>query len=170
MIIAEYVRTMARYNQWQNNGLLLSIVPMSDEEFEKDRGAFFGSIKSTMNHLLWGDRIWMSRFALTSEPSATSIKNSVTECASRADLIAGRQAIDLEIISWASELETEKLASDLTWFSGAANKTVTKPFGFLVMHFFNHQTHHRGQIHAMLTSAGIKPNDTDLFFMPTPVQ
>ena len=57
---------------------------------------------------------------------------------------------------------------DLSWFSGALQADVSKPMWMLVSHFFNHQTHHRGQVHAMLTSAGAKPDDTDLFIMPDP--
>ena len=58
------------------------------------------------------------------------------------------------------------MKGDLTWFSGAANREITKPRWQLLMHFFNHQTHHRGQVHAMLTQAGGKPHATDLFVMP----
>ena len=65
----------------------------------------------------------------------------------------------------AAEADDNWLAEDLTWFSGAANREVTAQKGLLVTHFFNHQTHHRGQVHAMLTAAGQETGDTDLFLV-----
>jgi len=79
---------------------------------------------------------------------------------------AERFRTDGRITEWARQLSSVELVGDLTWFSASANRSMTKPFTFCVTHFFNHQTHHRGQIHAMLTAAGQKPQDTDLFFMP----
>ncbi len=84
-----------------------------------------------------------------------------------AELKQQRTAMDQAISTWAQSLDTEWLKDDLTWFSGAAKREASKPAGFLVTHFFNHQTHHRGQVHAMLTAAGTKPDDTDLFYMNT---
>ena len=81
------------------------------------------------------------------------------------ELKVQRAAVDQAILQWADGLDSAWLETDLTWFSGAAKREVTKPAGFLVVHFFNHQTHHRGQVHAMLTAAGVKPEDTDLFFL-----
>ena len=83
------------------------------------------------------------------------------------ELRVQRFATDEQIVLWAEQVDAAWLASDLTWFSGAARQEVTKPVGFLVTHFFNHQTHHRGQVHAMLTAAGAKPDDTDLFYLKT---
>ena len=74
--------------------------------------------------------------------------------------------MDEVFLSWGKSVNAEDLQGDLTWFSGAANKRVTKPKAFLICHIFNHQTHHRGQVHAMLTAAGAKPEDTDLFYLP----
>ena len=74
--------------------------------------------------------------------------------------------MDTTIIGWAEKLDGQSLAGDLTWFSGAIKREVTKPTWQLLVHFFNHQTHHRGQVHAMLTAAGGRPHDTDLFVMP----
>ena len=76
--------------------------------------------------------------------------------------------MDQAINDWATGLDDERLTGDLSWFSGALQADVSKPMWMLVSHFFNHQTHHRGQVHAMLTSAGPKPEDTDLFIMPDP--
>ena len=83
------------------------------------------------------------------------------------DLKRERSAFDATIIDWADHLDASSLAGDLTWYSGAAKAELTKPKWLLVTHMFNHQTHHRGQTHCMLTQAGGKPKDTDLPLMPT---
>jgi len=76
-----------------------------------------------------------------------------------------REKADANISRWANKVDDAWLADDLTWFSGAANREVRAPLRLLVTHFFNHQTHHRGQVHAMLTAAGQETGDTDLFLL-----
>ena len=82
-----------------------------------------------------------------------------------AQLKAEREKADSAISGWAAKVDDAWLAEDLTWFSGAANREVTARKGLLVTHFFNHQTHHRGQVHAMLTAGGQETGDTDLFLL-----
>ena len=77
-----------------------------------------------------------------------------------------RIAADKDIIGWATDLTQEDLAGTLTWYSGAAGRDETRPLAMLITHFLNHQTHHRGQVHCLLTAAGARPDDTDLFLMP----
>jgi len=77
-----------------------------------------------------------------------------------------RSAFDTVIVGWADGLDPSWLDGELTWYSGAAKREVTKPKWLLVTHLFNHQTHHRGQVHSMLTQANAKPQDTDLFLLP----
>ena len=166
MIGPEHVRTLAAYNRWQNESLYHAADTLSEADRQADRGAFFGSIEATLNHLLWADRVWMSRFAGTPRPVQPSIPASVDECPGWDALKEQRAAFDQDIIRWAGGLSADDLSSDLTWHSGAAGRDISKPLWLLVTHFFNHQTHHRGQIHAMLTAAGAKPDDTDLFLMP----
>jgi uncharacterized damage-inducible protein DinB len=165
MIDKDYLRKMARYNRWQNGNLYGAADGLSDAERKRDRGAFFGSIHGTLNHLLWGDRAWMSRFAGTRKVTV-GIKGSTGLYPDWGDLKQEREEFDRKIIDWAEGLDPEWLAGDLTWFSGAMQRELTMPKWVLVTHFFNHQTHHRGQVHAMLTAAGAKPGDTDLCFMP----
>jgi uncharacterized damage-inducible protein DinB len=162
MITPAYVRTMAAYNRWQNRNLYGTADGLTDEKRKEPRGAFFGSIHGTLNHVLWGDQIWMSRLAGTPTPRAKSIKDSVAQYESWAELKAAREAFDETIVSWAEGLDAAALAGDLTWFSGAAGRELTKPKGLLIAHLFNHQTHHRGQVHCMLTQCGMRPGDTDL--------
>jgi uncharacterized damage-inducible protein DinB len=138
---------------------------LSEEARKEPRGAFFGSIHATLNHVLWADQIWMSRFAGTPTPKAKSIKDSVAQHASWAQLRAARETFDETMIGWADSLDAAALEGDLTWFSGAAGRELTKPKGLLIAHLFNHQTHHRGQVHCMLTQCGAKPDATDLPIM-----
>lgn len=166
MITPDYVRLMARYNTWQNTSLTAAADTLDDAARGLDRGAFFGSISATLNHLLWGDRIWLSRFAGTPVPNADGIPNSTNEEPNWTAFKAGRAATDQAIAEWAAGLGPDALRGDLTWFSGAIGAKATRPRALCVAHFLNHQTHHRGQVHAMLTSAGAKPAATDLFAMP----
>lgn len=165
MITPEFCRTMARYNAWQNTQLRTACAGLTEAELRADRGAFFGSILGTLNHLLWGDLIWMSRFDGGAPPEG-GIAESPGLCPTFAAWGAERFRMDGRIRHWAKGLHNLDLAGDLIWFSGAAGREVTRPVALCVTHMFNHQTHHRGQVHAMLTAAGQSPGDTDLFLMP----
>ena len=156
---------MARYNAWQNQSVYLAAETLDDAARKLDRGAFFGSIHATLCHLLWADLIWMSRFAGTPRPAAPGIEASASMISGWNELKRERVQTDELILSWASEVKQDWLADELTWRSGAAGREVSKPCWQLVAHFFNHQTHHRGQVHAMLTAAGARLDDTDLFYM-----
>lgn len=161
----DFVRMMARYNAWQNRSLVEAASDLDDAARGQDRGAFFGSIAATFNHLYWGDSIWMWRFGALERPGGT-IAQSRHVFPVWADFVAARQQLDQVILDWAEALPPEWLAREMRWFSNAAGREVSRDHALLVAHFFNHQTHHRGQIHAMLTAAGAKPDDTDLFLLP----
>ena len=165
MIDVAYVQRMARYNRWQNENLYGVADRLSDEERRRERGAFFGSIHKTLNHLLWGDRVWMSRFADWPKPEV-GIPDSVALYAEWETLKRERAAFDKVMEDWAGRIDQSWLAATSPGFPAAIKRDVTKARWQLVTHFFNHQTHHRGQVHAMLTQAGGKPHDTDLFVMP----
>jgi uncharacterized damage-inducible protein DinB len=164
MIGTGYVKRMARYNSWQNENLYSAADRLPDEARRQERGAFFGSIHGTLNHLLWGDEIWMSRFCGTPRP-AGGLLESTSVRAGWDELKRDRAGFDRRIIAWADNLDAEWLSGDHTYYSGAAKRDVVSPRWVLVTHFFNHQTHHRGQVHCMLTQAGVRPGDTDLPFM-----
>jgi uncharacterized damage-inducible protein DinB len=168
MISTAFARSMARYNQWQNAALYTAADALGDAARRLERGAFFGSIHGTFNHLVWGDSIWMHRFAGTPKP-AGGIKDSPARIPGWDQLKAERAALDRAILDWADGLDEEWLSGTMTWFSATTGREVSKPHWFLVQHFYNHQTHHRGQIHAMLTAAGAKLGDTDLFLLENPV-
>ena len=164
-VMPRFVRTMAAYNGEMNRRLYAAASRLSDAERRRDRGAFWGSIHGTFNHLLWGDQIWMSRFDGWAPPTVPS-KQSINMIEDFAALTAEREAADAKIEGWANRIDDTWLGADQTWFSGAAGRELSLPRGLLMMHFFNHQTHHRGQAHAMLTAAGEKTGDTDLFLIP----
>ncbi len=165
MIDREYCVMMARYNAWQNKQLLSYLEPLNLGELTKDRGAFFGSILATLNHILWGDQLWMSRFDGGPGPGA-SIPESVEMHPTLVAWSADRLRTDGRITLWAETLDTVDLQGDLHWYSGAAGRDMVKPMGQVVVHFFNHQTHHRGQVHAMLTATGSQAPVSDLAFLP----
>lgn len=166
MISPDYVRTMARYNAWQNENLFGAAGKLDDAARRADRKAFFGSIHRTLDHLLWGDRIWMSRFTDSPRPEAASIAGSVEQTEDWEQLKEERRAFDRFILEWASTVDEAVLEGTLSWHSVAAGRDMTAPRWLLVSHMFNHQTHHRGQVHAMLTQAGAEPGDTDLMLLP----
>ena len=165
MITTDYVRTMSRYATWQNESVFDAADSIGEAARQKDRGAFFGSIHATLNHLLWGDQIWMSRFADTPAPVAPTIPDSVSQIEDWETLRTERIAFDAVIRDWADGLDAAWLDGSMTWYSVAAGREITAPHGLLVTHMFNHQTHHRGQANAMLTAAGAKVDDTDLMLL-----
>jgi uncharacterized damage-inducible protein DinB len=164
MITPSYVRTMAAYNIEMNRRLYDAAGRLSDAERRADRGGFWHSIHGTLVHTLWGDAQWMSRFDDWPRP-ATPIKQSDRFIEDWAELCAARQKGDADISRWAERVDEAWLAKDLTWFSGAAEREISAPKGLLVTHFFNHQTHHRGQAHALITAAGQTTEDTCLFLV-----
>ena len=165
MIDRAYVQRMARYNRWQNDNLDGVADTLSDAERRRERGGWFGSIHKTLSHLLWADQIWMSRFADVPKPKG-GIPESVELYPDWESLKAERQSFDRTIIDWADNVGDAWLAADQTYYSGATKRDWTRPRWMLVTHLFNHQTHHRGQVHTMLTQAGGRPGDTDLPFLP----
>jgi uncharacterized damage-inducible protein DinB len=166
MIDQAYVKRMARYNRWQNQNLYAVADTLGDEERRRERGAFFGSVHKTLSHLLWADRIWMSRFFSDVPKPQGGIPESVSMYPDWDGLKRERAAFNDTMVTWADDLDPAWLAGDLTWYSGAQKRDVTKPKWVLVTHMFNHGTHHRGQVHCMLTQAGGKPHTTDLPALP----
>jgi uncharacterized damage-inducible protein DinB len=164
MIGVDYVRRMARYNRWQNESLYGAADGLTDEERHRDRGAFFGSIHLTLCHLLWADQTWMSRFRDT--PPPVPMAELATQHREWTLLQSRRRDFDAEIVGWAEAVTPDWLASTYTYFSPSLGGRTSQLRWLLVSHFFNHQTHHRGQVHCMLTQAGGKPADTDLPMMP----
>jgi uncharacterized damage-inducible protein DinB len=164
MITPAWVRMMAAYNAEMNRRLYAAADTLDEAQRRADRGAFFGSLQGTLSHLLWGDAFWMHRFDGWPKPPG-GISTSVDFPGGWAAMKDQRADIDARIAAWAAQLDPGWLTGDLTWFSGSLGREVTRPRAVLVTHFFNHQTHHRGQAHALLTGFGAKTGDTDLPFI-----
>ncbi len=165
MITTDHARTMARYNRWQNRSLMQAAESLPHDLLTEEKGAFWGSILKTLNHILWADRIWMARFEGLERPPLSMAEGSVAH-ETLADWREVRSGLDDHIVEWSKHVTNDWLSAELAWFSGAAERDMRMPCGLCVTHFFNHQTHHRGQVHTMLTAAGVCPDDTDLFLMP----
>jgi uncharacterized damage-inducible protein DinB len=164
-ITPDFCRMMARYNAWQNDGLRRLVATMPEADLRREQGAHFGTILGTLNHILWGDRIWMHRFAGLDRPEV-GLADSPHLTPTAAVWGAERFRTDGQITLWAERLNAVDLVGNLSWTSEAAGRVVSRPLQMLVVHMFNHQTHHRGQVHAMLTAQGQKVPATDLFLMP----
>ena len=164
MITPSYVRTMAAYNAEMNRRWYAAAETLTDAQRREDRGAFFGSLHGTLCHLVWGDSTWMARFAGWPRP-ATPQGDSPGMISDWGLLKSTRVDIDARLIAWAGTITQEWLDEDLAWFSGSIQKDLVMQKGLLVTHMFNHQTHHRGQAHAILTHFGAKTGDTDLPFV-----
>ncbi|MEM6939150.1 MAG: DinB family protein [Pseudomonadota bacterium] len=166
MITPDYVVTLSRYNGWQNRQVIDVVGAMEETDLRQDRGAFFGSILNTLNHILWGDTMWLSRFSAAFDPPNGPAAEHINYTESPRAWCSARRAFDDQLQSWADALSASDLVGDLTWSSGMTGQTLTLPRALCVGHLFNHQTHHRGQVHAMLTAAGQKAPVTDICFMP----
>ncbi len=162
MVSPAHCALMARYNRWMNERLYALCADIPDAERKKDRGAFFKSIHGTLNHLLFGDIVWMGRFQGTATP-----KTIIAELhAGFGELRAAREAMDARILDWTATLTDGWLAAPFTYVSNVDRKSRSMPAWVAVTHLFNHQTHHRGQLTTLLSQLGIDPGVTDLPFMP----
>lgn len=158
-----YTRTMAAYNRWMNERLYDCCAKLSDAKRKRDVGAFFKSIHGTLNHLLLGDRIWLGRF--TGEPFIVESLDQELY-ADFDELRRERTKTDDGITAWVSSLTEEDLEGELSYTSVVNPKPRRYPLWFAVVHFFNHQTHHRGQLTTLLSQRGIDPGVTDLIWLP----
>lgn len=168
MITQGYCVTMARYNAWQNSQLRGFLAALDTAELTRDRGAFFGSILGTLNHLMWGDSIWTSRFD-GGEAHTVAAKDSARLFGDLAAWSKARVAMDGRISKWAGAVSDAALQAPLIYYSGIKAREMRKPMAICVVQLFNHQTHHRGQVHAMLTATGSQAPVSDLPFMPDEV-
>lgn len=160
----EWMRMMAQYNAWQNGWMIPAAGTLSDEARWLDRGAFFGSIHGTLSHVLWADTLWMSRFDGGAAPDAP-VERTTRNFPDWDAYVAARSAMDKRIERWAEQLTDADLDGTISFWSGTKGAELVQPKQQTYTHFFNHQTHHRGQVHGMLTMAGVKTQDTDLLFM-----
>lgn len=155
---------LADYNAWMNERLYAVCATLSDEERKRDRGAFFKSIHGTLNHILWGDRAWMTRF--TGKQYGQFSPPGQDLYADFEELRSARVEMDAEISAWAATLTDEILNAPYTFVSQLYKVTRVQPLWAYATHLFNHQTHHRGQLTTLLSQLGIDPGITDIPMMP----
>ena len=159
-----HFQTMARYNRWMNQEIYECCSGLSDEKRKSEMGAFFKSVHGTLNHLLLADRVWMGRF--TGEPF--HVKSLDQELYADFDVLRSeREAGDNRIIEWVASLSPQDVAEDLVYTSIVNPEPRRYPLWFALSHFFNHQTHHRGQVTTLLTQLGIDVGVTDLIWLPS---
>jgi uncharacterized damage-inducible protein DinB len=176
-LLANY-RWLARYNSWFNARLYDACEGLDDGERKRDRGAFFGSVHGTLNHVLWGDRLWLARFAAQDGAQAGAFAGGLLELppdakhgtlllADWAELRMQRERLDTAIEQWLAGLPDDFPLRTMRY---ANTKGVPRehPAWMALTHFFNHQTHHRGQVTTLLAQAGIDPGTTDLIALPPP--
>lgn len=170
MTLAAHFQMMAEYNRWMNRKLLVAAGKLDTGALFDDRGAFFRSIGGTLNHLMVGDTIWLARFAshpanygsletVKNLPASTALTSVLYETLS--GLKRAREELDSIIINFVAEID-EADYDTVIGYENMAGESHSKQLSCLLQHFFNHQTHHRGQVTTLLSQAGIDPGTTDL--------
>jgi uncharacterized damage-inducible protein DinB len=154
---------MARYNAWMSDRLYAACAELPEEERTRDRGAFFGSIHATLNHLLWGDRMWLGRFT---GPACIHPAFGADMFRHFDELRIARQETDTAMVQWAGNITRDWLESTLEYTSKVDGKTRRLPAGVAAVHLFNHGIHHRGQLTTLMKQAGSDPGVTDLPWLP----
>lgn len=155
-----YFRTLARYNAWANRRLYAACAALPEAEVLKPRPSFFGSIHATLNHILVGDRMWIGR--ITGHPPQIPSLDTILY-ADFVGLRVAREAEDAHIINVIEGLDEARLDADLayTTFRGETHRT---PLRLVLGHMFNHETHHRGQVHGLLSQTAVPPPELDLIY------
>lgn len=170
MSVLEHFKLLASYNQWMNEKVYEAASQLGEDELLADRGAFFGSIVGTLNHLVVGDTIWLKRFA--THPVCREVLNPIADLPTPTalnqllftDLVRlreHRQWLDTLICDWVAGLSEDDLDYVLS-YRNIKGVPFKKPLSQLMLHFFNHQTHHRGQVSTLLSQAGVDIGVTDL--------
>lgn len=144
----QHLVMMAHYNRWANERVYRAAATLSDADWHADQGAFFGSLAGTLNHLLVTDRIWMRRFT-DDGPVHRRLDDIVTE--NRAALTELREVEDARIIDFVEGLDEDRVDAPVTYGPLTSPGSFTQPLAALLIHLFNHETHHRGQATVLLT-------------------
>ena len=152
---------MAQYNLWANRRLYDACAQLSPQDYHAARPCFFGSLHATLNHILAGDRVWLGRFE-NKDYGIASLDQMLFE--DFLSLRAAREAEDRHIIDLMAEMDEARLSQDLVYRSMTENEDRRTPMQWALLHFFNHQTHHRGQVHDQLTQTPVAPPPLDLIY------
>ncbi|UTF58877.1 DinB family protein [Gilvimarinus sp. DA14] len=170
MDVLSHTQLLASYNRRMNRQVYAAAAQLEETLLSEPAGAYFGSIFGTLNHILVGDLIWLARFATHKEAYSSLQALAELPCPQALDqllyprfgaLAAARALVDEAIVRWASdELAAPDLAQPLA-YCNVQGEATRRDFGELVMHFFNHQTHHRGQVSTLLAQRGVDIGVTD---------
>ena len=161
MTLSAHFRMFGGYNEWANQRLYEAAAQLSDEQYRADRGAFFKSVHGTLNHLLATDRVWMQRF--TGEGTAPDRLDAILH-ETLQGLRLAREAEDRRIVDYVDGLDDARLAGSIRYRRVSTPEVFEQPLAPALAHWFNHQTHHRGQVHALLTSLVGRAPELDLLF------
>jgi uncharacterized damage-inducible protein DinB len=161
MTLSAHYRMLGHYNSWANGRLYDAAAGLSAGQYRADRGAFFKSVHGTLNHLLATDRIWMQRF--TGDGDAPDRLDAVL-FDTLAELRPAREAEDRRIIDFVDRLDEARIAGIIKYRRVSSPEVFEQPLGPALAHWFNHQTHHRGQVHALLTGLAGEAPELDLLF------
>jgi uncharacterized damage-inducible protein DinB len=162
MTPAAHYRMFGHYNAWANSRLYDAAARLSNEQYRADRGAFFKSVHGSLNHLLATDRIWMQRF--TGEGEAPNRLDAILFEALD-ELRVARETEDRRIVDFVERLDEARIAGTIKYRRVSSPEQFEQQLAPALAHWFNHQTHHRGQIHALLTGlVGTAPELDLLFF------
>lgn len=162
-MLARQAQTMAAYNRWMNDKLYAVCAELSDVERKVNRNSFFGSIHATLNHLLLADKVWFGRF-IHKPFVVPSLSHELYDDFDA--LRAERAATDQDIEGWTAALTDEVLGGECRYMSIINPGPQVFDMWVCVTHFFNHQTHHRGQVTALLSQCGKDYGVTDLIGLP----
>jgi len=157
----QHFTMFAVYNQWANRRIYDAAAVLSQDDFERNVGAYFKSLAGTLNHLLVADLIWMKRFTGRGEAPAK------LDAVVHRDFLKLQQAREIEdnrIIEWISGLGDKALQGRFTYMTTTDMRTISQRLAPALAHFFNHQTHHRGQAHSIITILGFPSVEIDLIY------
>lgn len=169
---SDHYRRYARYNAWINQTLLEASLSLSEKQQEEDKQVFFKSLLGSWNHIFVGDLLWLNRLAMIFPILDDAMDNWPKP--NRLDellypkleqLVKPRQELDQLIIQWCDFLR-ESDCEDRLQYHNTKEELQVQPLPNVLQHIFNHQTHHRGQITALLSQMGVEYGSTDLLFMP----
>ena len=149
---------LANFNTWANTKIFSSCMELDDSEYKKDRGAFFSSIHGTLNHSLVVDRAYISRIE-GKDHSLKSLDQILYE--NLFQLEEARKKEDKHLVDLVNSLSEESIHKEIT-YKGFETGITTYTINLILITLFNHQTHHRGQVHNMLSQAGIQPPQIDI--------
>jgi uncharacterized damage-inducible protein DinB len=163
MDLLQYLRIQARANRLSNHRLHAAMAPLSHEQFHAPRTSFFPSLAGTLNHILEVDLYYIG--ALHRETGLRAAMLGFVPCDDLAALAKRQAASDERLIAYADRLDAAGL--DAVIEMERAQFIQRERAGHVLAHLFNHQTHHRGQAHAMLSGTPIEPPQLDEFMMPS---